>query len=95
MMGEVQLQEKPEIASQQDPPWEVVIHDDPVNLMGYVTLVIRRVFGYDEARAQRHMLEVHHEGSSVVWVGEREQAEFYVHQLHQHQLKATLEQSEE
>ena len=72
-------------------PWQVVLHDDPINYMGYVTLVIQRVFGYPKKKAEKHMLEVHQAGRSAVWSGEREQAELYVHQLHGHQLKATME----
>ena len=76
-------------------PWNVAVHNDPVNLMSYVTLVFRRVFGYATERAQKHMLEVHERGRSILWTGEREKAEFYVQQLHSHLLLATLERSGE
>lgn len=75
-------------------PWNVVVHDDPVNLMGYVTWVLMRVFGYDEKKAAALMMEVHQQGRSVVWSGEREKAEFYVQQLQAHQLKTSLEKAE-
>ncbi|HXM01419.1 MAG TPA: ATP-dependent Clp protease adapter ClpS [Chthoniobacterales bacterium] len=75
-------------------PWNVVVHNDPVNLMSYVTMVFQKVFGYSRDRATRHMLEVHHLGRSIVWSGAREQAELYVQQLHGHLLQATLEKSE-
>jgi ATP-dependent Clp protease adaptor protein ClpS len=73
-----------------DTPWHVVVSDDPVNLMNFVTLVFRRVFGYSEEKATQHMLEVHQLGESVVWTGQREKAEHYVHQLQSYQLLATL-----
>lgn len=73
------------------PPWQVVVHNDPVNLMSYVTMVFRKVFGFSAEKARRHMLEVHEKGKSIVWCGEREKAEFYVQQLHGHLLLATLE----
>lgn len=76
-----------------DSSWNVVVHNDPVNLMSYVTLVFRRVFGYPRERAERHMLEVHHQGRSIVWTGAREKAELYVQQLHAHLLLATLEKA--
>jgi ATP-dependent Clp protease adaptor protein ClpS len=76
-----------------DVPWNVIVHDDPVNLMGYVTFVLMKVFGYPEARAEKMMMEVHTKGRSLVWSGTREKAEFYVQQLHAHQLKATMEKS--
>lgn len=74
-----------------EPPWSVIVLNDPVNLMSYVVLVFRRVFGFDEDKARKHMLEVHELGRSVLWSGEREMAETYVHELHKWQLNAQLE----
>jgi len=76
-----------------DVPWQVVVHNDPVNLMSYVTMVFQRVFGYPREKAERHMLEVHHKGRSVLWSGMRERAELYVQQLHGYLLLATLEEA--
>lgn len=76
-----------------DVPWNVVVHNDPVNLMSYVTKVFMKVFGYGKDRAERHMLEVHHKGRSIVWTGLREPAEAYVQQLHGYLLLATIEKS--
>jgi ATP-dependent Clp protease adaptor protein ClpS len=76
-------------------PWQVVLHDDPVNYMAFVTLVLQKVFGYPKARAERHMLEVHRLGRSVVWTGEREKAEHYVHQLQSYHLTCTMERVED
>ena len=75
-------------------PWNVIVHNDPINLMSYVTLVFQRVFGYPKHKAETHMLEVHNRGRSLVWSGAHEQAEHYVHQLHSYQLLATMEKSE-
>ncbi len=80
--------------TQLDVPWNVIVHDDPVNLMGYVTLVLMKIFGYDEKKAVILMMQVHKLGKSVVWSGEREKAEFYVQQLQAHQLKTSLEKAE-
>src|SRR5262245_7603949 len=74
-----------------DVPWQVVVHNDPVNLMSYVTMVFQRVFGYPRDKAERHMLEVHHRGRSILWSGMREPAELYVQQLHGYLLLATIE----
>lgn len=71
--------------------WRVVVLNDPVNLMSYVVMVFKKVFGFDEARARRHMMEVHEQGRSVVWAGVREQAEAYVFTLQQWHLTAVLE----
>jgi ATP-dependent Clp protease adaptor protein ClpS len=76
-----------------DLPWLVIVHNDPVNLMSYVTMVFQRVFGYPREKAERHMLEVHHKGRSVLWSGMRERAELYVQQLHGYLLLATLEKT--
>jgi ATP-dependent Clp protease adaptor protein ClpS len=76
-----------------DLPWQVVVHNDPVNLMSYVTMVFQRVFGYPREKAERHMLEVHHNGRPILWSGMRERAELYVQQLHGYLLLATLEKA--
>ena len=76
-----------------DLPWQVVVHNDPVNLMSYVTMVFQRVFGFSKPRAEKHMLEVHQRGRSIVWSGLRERAEAYVQQLHGYLLLATLEKT--
>lgn len=76
------------------PPWHVIVHDDPVNLMSWVTLVLQRVFGYPRERAEALMMEVHQLGRSIVWTGELERAEGYVRELHGCQLLATLERTE-
>ena len=73
--------------------WNVIVYDDPVNLMSFVTLVLKRVFGYPQEKAEALMLEVHRNGLSVVWSGEREKAELYVQQLQSHQLLAAMKKS--
>lgn len=75
-------------------PWKVLVHDDPITQMSYVTMVLRRVFGYARERAHELMMEVHTKGRAVVWTGAREQAEMYVLKLHGHQLLASMEPSE-
>ena len=74
--------------------WRVVVLNDPVNLMSYVVLVFKKVFGFDESTARRHMLEVHERGRSVVWRGSREKAEAYVFTLQQWHLTVVLESDE-
>ena len=89
------LLEAPEadLAERTDVPWLVVVHNDPVNLMSYVTMVFRKVFGWTKGRAEKHMMEVHTKGRSVVWSGDREKAELYVQQLHGYLLLATMEKA--
>ena len=77
-----------------DRPWLVTVYNDPVNLMGYVTMILMRIFGYSREKAETMMLDIHRKGRCIVWSGERERAELYVEQLHQAQLKAGLSQSD-
>jgi len=72
-------------------PWNVIVHNDPVNLMPYVTMTLQRVLGIPKAKAESLMREVHERGKAVVWTGEKEHAELYVQQLHAHQLSASME----
>lgn len=76
---------------EQSPAYLVICWDDPVNLMTYVTYVFQKVFAWDRAKAEHHMLEVHHSGRSVLIRETRERAEHYVHMLQQYRLQATLE----
>ena len=71
--------------------WRVIVWNDPVNLMSYVVFVFMRVLGFNETKAQKHMLEVHEQGKSVVAMETREKAEFYCHRLQEFGLKSTLE----
>ena len=75
----------------EDHPWVVIVWNDPVNLMSYVTFVLQKLFGYSHEKATELMLDVHHEGKAVVANGTREQAEMHVFRLHEHGLWATME----
>lgn len=93
-MPDIFVEDETKTATAHDLPWNVVVHNDPVNLMSYVTRVFRVVFGFSREKAEQHMLEVHQQGRSIVWSGLRERAEMYVQQLHGYLLLATLERSE-
>jgi ATP-dependent Clp protease adaptor protein ClpS len=73
-------------------PWIVIVWNDPINLMSYVTLVFRKLFGYTEEHATKLMLQVHNEGKAVVSSGTREKMEYDVGRLHAHGLWATMRQ---
>ena len=75
-----------------DRPWVVIVWNDPINLMSYVTLVLQKLFGYSKAKATKLMLQVHNEGKAVVSSGTREKAELDVSRLHAHGLWATMRQ---
>jgi ATP-dependent Clp protease adaptor protein ClpS len=75
-----------------DRPWIVIVWNDPINLMSYVTLVFQKLFGYSREKATQLMLQVHNEGKAVVSSGTREKAELDVARLHAHGLWATMRQ---
>jgi ATP-dependent Clp protease adaptor protein ClpS len=75
-----------------DRPWIVLVWNDPINLMSYVTFVFQKLFGYSLEKAQKLMLDVHIKGRAVVSSGSREKAELDVFRLHEHGLWATMQQ---
>jgi len=77
-----------------DQPWVTIVWNDPVNLMSYVTYVFREYFGYSEAKATELMLQVHHDGRSVVATGSREEMERHVQAMHEYGLWATLQKAD-
>jgi len=88
--------DKPSIAESttEDRPWVVIVWNDPINLMSYVTFVLQKLFGYSLEKATELMLDVHEKGKAVVASDARERAEMYVFRLHEHGLWATLEHDE-
>lgn len=78
--------------AEPDLPWIVLVWNDPINLMSYVTFVLQKVFGYSHEKAEALMLDVHHKGRAVVSSGPREKAELDVFRLHEHGLWATMQQ---
>jgi ATP-dependent Clp protease adaptor protein ClpS len=75
-------------------PWVTIVWNDPVNLMSYVTFVFQQYFGYARAKAEKLMLEVHHDGRSVVSTGSREEMERDVQAMHEYGLWATLQKAD-
>ena len=65
-----------------DTPWNVIVWNDPVNLMTYVSYVFRSHFGYSRARAEELMLQVHNNGKAIVFTGSREDAEKHTQAMH-------------
>ncbi len=76
----------------EDTPWVVIVWNDPINLMSYVTFVFQKLFGYSRTKAEKLMMDVHVLGRAVVSSGERDQAERDVFRLHEHGLWATMQQ---
>lgn len=74
-----------------DTPWELIVWNDPVNLMSYVSYVFQSYFGYSESKAAKLMLEVHTEGRSAVAHGTKEKMEAHVVAMHGFGLWATVQ----
>jgi len=91
-LPEVGIEEKSK--SDLEPGYLVICWNDPVNLMDYVSHVFQVVFGWPRQRAERHMLEVHQNGKSVLTRESFEKAEYFVHQLHGYSLDATMERDQ-
>lgn len=85
---------EPDLGEESDTerPWVVIVWNDPINLMSYVTHVLQKLFGYSKDKATHLMLQVHHDGRAVVSSGTRSEAERDVFRLHEHGLWATMEQ---
>jgi ATP-dependent Clp protease adaptor protein ClpS len=75
-------------------PWVTIVWNDPVNLMSYVTFVFQEYFGYAREKAEKLMLEVHHDGKSVVATGSREEMERDTQAMHEYGLWATLQRAD-
>jgi ATP-dependent Clp protease adaptor protein ClpS len=91
--AEVEVEQPQQEESREiDRPWIVIVWNDPINLMSYVTFVFQKLFGYSREKATELMLQVHNEGKAVVSSGTREKAEYDVARLHAHGLWATMRQ---
>ncbi|MFC5149078.1 ATP-dependent Clp protease adapter ClpS [Streptomyces aureoversilis] len=84
--------ESPYAVTEPDVPWVTLVHNDPVNLMSYVTYVFQAYFGYPKDKARKLMLDVHHKGRATVSSGSREEMERDVQAMHGYGLWATLSQ---
>ena len=78
-------------SAKADLPWKVIVWNDPINTMSYVTFVFQKLFGFSKEKAHALMLDVHYKGKAVVSHGAREKAELDVFRLHEHGLWATME----
>jgi ATP-dependent Clp protease adaptor protein ClpS len=90
----IEKQSRTDSKSKLDSGYLVICWNDPVNLMHYVTHVFQAVFGWNSAKAKKHMLEVHNNGKSVLVRDSLERAEHFVHQLQKYNLHATLERDD-
>ncbi len=79
---EVELLPPPETETELDPPYRVLLHNDEVTPWGFVVVVLRIVFDFDQARAERITMEAHHSGMAHVATLPKEQAKYCVGKAH-------------
>lgn len=84
------LDESTDLTAAPLEPWQVVVWNDPVNLMSYVVRVFRTYFGYTEEHATALMLAVHNDGHAIVATGPRETMEVHAQAMHDYGLWATV-----
>lgn len=91
-LPEIQEDAKEKIEEAFEKGWNVIVWNDPINLMTYVVFVFMKVLAFTKEKATRHMLEVHQKGKSIVATETREKAELYYQQIQAHGLMVTIEQ---
>lgn len=73
------------------PPYKVLLHNDPVNEMGYVVRTIRELVGLTDPHAHLVMLTAHTRGVALLTVTHKERAELFVEQFKSKNLTVTIE----
>lgn len=75
------LEPETESRSKLLPPYHVIIENDDDHSQVFVVMVLRKVFGYDDAKAAQLMHAAEEAGEAVVWTGPKEVAELKLEQL--------------
>jgi ATP-dependent Clp protease adaptor protein ClpS len=94
ILPEVVESTKEKVEEAFEKSWNVIVWNDPVNLMTYVVFVFMKVLGFTKEKATKHMLQVHQQGKSLVATETREKAELYHHQIQAYGLTVTIERQE-
>ena len=90
--GGTLLEQKPSELKIKSPKYKVLLHNDPVNSMEYVTTTLREVVPQlSEQDALNIMLETHNNGIGLVITCDLEPAEFYSESLKSKGLTSTIE----
>jgi len=78
--------EKPEIISKPKrrlcPRYKIIMHNDNITTMPFVTAVLRAIFNKSEQDAEQIMLEIHNKERALVGVYALEHAELKIDQTH-------------
>lgn len=77
-----------------DTPWQVVVSNDPVNLINVVCMIFMKILGLDEATAMKYTMTVHNEGRCAVYWGDKEDCQEKAKILMGFQLWTHIEKAE-
>lgn len=70
------------VAPEIEPPFRVIIHNDDVTPMDFVTVVLQEIFELPLERAQGVMLTAHNTGVAYVGAYSRQEAERRIGEAH-------------
>ena len=91
----VLLDKKTEPKKTKSPKYKVLLHNDPVNSMEYVTMSLREVVPQlSEQDAIAIMLEAHNTGVGLVIICDLEPAEFYSESLKSKGISSSIEKED-
>ena len=91
----VVLENKPAELKKRSPKYKVLLHNDPVNSMEYVTVSLREVVPQlSEQDAISIMLEAHNTGVGLIIVCDLEPAEFYSESLKSKGISSSIEKED-
>ena len=89
------LEKKIEALKNKSPKYKVLLHNDPVNSMEYVTNALREVVPQlSEQDAIAIMLEAHNTGVGLIIVCDLEPAEFYSESLKSKGISSSIEKED-
>ena len=89
------LEKKPAALKNNSPKYKVLLHNDPINSMEYVTNSLREVVPQlSEQDAISIMLEAHNTGIGLVIVCDLEPAEFYSESLKSKGISSSIEKED-
>jgi ATP-dependent Clp protease adaptor protein ClpS len=77
-----EVQEKEEVRTRRQPPYNVVLLDDDDHTYQYVILMLQQLFGYPQEKGFQMAKEVDTTGRVIVLTTTREHAELKQDQIH-------------
>tara|TARA_Y100000991_G_scaffold26001_1_gene16565 strand:+ start:190 stop:507 length:318 start_codon:yes stop_codon:yes gene_type:complete len=89
------LEKQTSALKNKSPKYKVLLHNDPVNSMEYVTITLREVVPQlSEQDAISIMLEAHNNGVGLIIVCDLEPAEFYSESLKAKGISSSIEKED-